>query len=266
MRFDHAIESRRLAPGRYSYTFDGSWFGIGGPHGGFLMAVILRAMQCELAPDRHPRSLTVHFASRIEQGEVEIEVREERRGGRMSTLSARVIQNGSLMALALAAFSTARDGPDFTDAMFPEAQAPEALTPMPHGVHSPAFARQFDYRPGIGGPVFHAGSRAELGGWMRLNEAPRVVDASAIACFTDAWMPAIFTRIDFRAIAPTVEMTVYFRSEFPTPDLRPEDFVLGVFRSDRVEGGFWEEDGELWTRDGRLIAQSRQLALLIPAT
>jgi acyl-CoA thioesterase len=268
VRFDQAIESRSVAPGRYSYTFDGSWFGLGGPHGGFLVAVILRAMQCEVEPERHPRSLTVHFPARINEGDVDIEVREERRGGRMSSLSARVTQDGNVMALALGAFSIARDGPDITDAVFPgalpEVFSPEAVTPTPERPQAPAFARHFDYRPVIGGLLFRGGSQARSGGWMRFKEPPALLDAPAIACFSDAWMPAIFTRIDFRAGAPTVDLTVHFRSEFPTPGLGPEDFVLGVFRSQRLESGFWEEDGELWTPDGRLIAQSRQLALLIP--
>ena len=115
----------------------------------------------------------------------------------------------------------------------------------------------------IGGLVFQGGSQGLSGGWMRFRR-PTAIDAAAIACFADAWMPAIFTRIDFRAAAPTVDLTVHFRSEFPRPDLGPEDFVLGVFRSHRAESGFWEEDGEIWTRGGELVAQSRQLALLLP--
>jgi hypothetical protein len=33
----------------------------------------------------------------------------------------------------------------------------------------------------------------------------------------------------------------------------------------RVEGRFFDEDGELWAPDGTLVAQSRQLGLLIGA-
>jgi hypothetical protein len=36
-----------------------------------------------------------------------------------------------------------------------------------------------------------------------------------------------------------------------------------VFRSGLAHDGFFEEDGELWSADGRLLAQCRQLALLL---
>lgn len=263
MTFDEAARAVPTAPGRYRYVFDDAWFGLGGPHGGFLAALLLRAMMSEVDPARHPRSLTVHFAARIATGATEIEVHEERRGGRMSFVSARLTQGGDVMALALGAFSSPRESPDITDAVFPDVFPPEKVAPTPDRPHAPPFARHFDFRPVLGGLVFKGGSQAMSGGWMRFNEASRI-DAPAIACFTDAWMPAIFTRIDFRAGAPTIDLTVHFRAEFPLAGLGPDDFVLGVFRSHRVESGFFEEDGELWTRDGRLVAQSRQLALLIP--
>jgi hypothetical protein len=44
-----------------------------------------------------------------------------------------------------------------------------------------------------------------------------------------------------------------------------EEPVLAVFRSHTSAHGFFEEDGELWSRDGVLLAQSRQLALLLGA-
>jgi len=220
-------------------------------------------MAAEAGPGRAPRSLTVHFAAPAVAGAVEIKVREERRGRRLSTLSARLTQDGASMALALAALSEGREGPDFTDAAMPGVAPPEAIAATPPRPHQPSFADHFDYRYALGGRVFHGGDRAYSGGWMRLRE-PVPVDAAVIACLADAWMPALFTRVDFRAFAPTIDLTVHFRTELPLPELGPEDFVLGVFSTKRAESGFWEEDGELWTRDGRLVAQSRQLALVLP--
>jgi hypothetical protein len=42
--------------------------------------------------------------------------------------------------------------------------------------------------------------------------------------------------------------------------------VLARFASRTSHGGFFEEDGEIWAPDGTLLAQSRQLALLLPGS
>lgn len=261
MTFDQAITGEPLSDGRYRFTLTEDWFGFRAPHGGFLAAALLRAIQQEVAdPARHPRSLTVHFADAAQPGEVDIDVREERRGGRLSTVSARLTQDGKPMALALAALSAPREGPHLTDAPAPEVAPPEALESMPG---REGFARHLDYRAALGSPPFSGAARAETGGWMRFVE-PSPVDAPAVACFTDAWVPAIFSRVEAPATVPTVDLTVHFRTTLPRAGLDPGDFVLARFTSTWLEGGFWEEDGEVWAPDGQLLAQSRQLALFIP--
>jgi hypothetical protein len=40
--------------------------------------------------------------------------------------------------------------------------------------------------------------------------------------------------------------------------------VLARFETRNVLEGHVEESGELWSADGRLLAESRQLALLVP--
>ena len=77
----------------------------------------------------------------------------------------------------------------------------------------------------------------------------------------DAWYPAPWPRLSELAPAPTVDLTVHFRSPLPVPG----PLLLGRFRSRYVRDGFFEEDGELWSAAGLLVAQSRQLGLLIGA-
>jgi acyl-CoA thioesterase len=64
--------------------------------------------------------------------------------------------------------------------------------------------------------------------------------------------------------APTIDLTVHFRAPGAVAALAAEDHLLVRFRSTTAAGGFFEEDGELWSPDGTLLAQSRQLALLLP--
>jgi acyl-CoA thioesterase len=121
----------------------------------------------------------------------------------------------------------------------------------------------FELRPALGEPPF-AGPRAGealIGGWLRFAE-PRPLDAVALAMYADAWMPSPWVVLAEPVAAPTLDLTVHFRAPRAAAAVGPAEPVLAEFRSTTAAGGFFEEDGRLWSREGVLLAHSRQLALL----
>lgn len=245
---------------------DRGWWIVRGPNGGYIAAVLLRALAARLAdPGRAPRSLTVHYTAPPAEGPARIEVNVERSGRSLTTLSARMTQEGRLLALALAAFSIPREGPSLQQARMPEVQPPERCAPMaPPGVSRLPIHERYETRLAIGGRPFSGAPEALCGGWIRMAE-PRVADALAVAAFTDALPPAPYAWARPEAPlgqVPTIDLTVHFRSTLPLPEAQPEDFLLAVFRAREGREGFFEEDGEIWSKEGVLVAQSRQLAIL----
>ena len=140
---------------------------------------------------------------------------------------------------------------------------PLADTPPvpPEQANVPAFMRNYDLRWALGGRPGEDGALAATGGWMRAKE-PRALDSPLVAALTDAWAPSAFVALGRFVAAPTLDLTIHFRPPLPVPGMAPEDHVLGRFHSRLSVAGVWEEDGELWTPAGELIAQSRQLALV----
>jgi acyl-CoA thioesterase len=169
------------------------------------------------------------------------------------------------VALAVGAFSRPRPGPEFCDLRMPDVPPPEAVEPHDPPPEAPPIARRWDIRWAIGEPPWDGPRRDEAvgGGWIRMAD-PTVVDAPVVAAITDAWVPPVFARIEEPIFVPTVDLTVHFRAALPVPGAEPSDFVLARFRTLAAAEGFLEEDGEVWSQDGRLLAQSRQLATVMP--
>ena len=98
-----------------------------GPHGGYLAAMLLRALTAAVDdPERTPRSLTIHYTRAPEPGPIEIRMTVERAGRSLSTLSARMEQAGRTTALALAAFSVPWRAPEANELPMPELAPPDA--------------------------------------------------------------------------------------------------------------------------------------------
>jgi acyl-CoA thioesterase len=237
--------------------------------------MILRAL-LESVDDaaRAPRSLTIHFARAPEPGAVSIVTALEREGRSLSTLSSRMEQDGVLIALALSAFSVPWSAPELDEVRMPAVTPPDAsretLRELAEQIESglaPRFLRHVVVQPRIGGaPFVDSGPPMEVGAWLGLRDAGRPLDSLALALFSDALYSPPFLRMDGRATSPTIDLTVHFRSPLhasPPADGAPE-LCFARFRTTLVHEGFFEEDGTIWAPDGTLLAQSRQLAILMP--
>jgi len=264
-RFDRDTAVLPAGDGRFRVQIDRGWWVVRGPNGGYVAALLLRAMQACIDDDsRAPRSLTVHYTLPPEAGPAEIETRIERSGRSLSTVTARMRQGDRQLAVAIAAFSRPRDAPSFQEDEMPRVPAPEDCPLLDTRI---PIHERYEQRQAIGAPPFAGASSARVGGWIRLAEDDRPIDAPLVAAFADAWPPSLFARMRPEEVGtrgiPTVDLTVHFRASLPLPGMHSDDYVLVAFRSRYADEGFVEEDGEIWSRDGRLLAQSRQLALLL---
>jgi acyl-CoA thioesterase len=263
--FDRATAVRRLnagRPARFAVDVDTAWSAPVGPNGGYVAALVLRAMlEAMDRPERAPRSLTLHYLRTLAEGPAVVEVVEERAGRGLSTLSARVVQGDRLCVLALAACAV--DYPSEAEyATRPPACPPaSAVAVLPAHPQAPPIVHRFEMRPAFGAAPFSGSGEAVTGGWLRLAE-PRAPDVLALAAYTDAWWPAPWVRLRALSPAPTIDLTIHFRAR---PPADPDTPLLVRFGSSTSRDGFVEEDAQVWAPDGTLLAQARQLALLVPA-
>jgi len=261
------LESQDGATRRFSAVVAEGWRAGPGPHGGYLSALLLRALMESVGdPQRSPRSLTIHFLSPPHPGPAQVTTTIEREGRSLSSLSARMEQDGKLVALVLAAFSSPWPGSDISEIEMPSVAPPDpGREPGTLIVQNgPEFARHITLQRRLGGMPFADPSQPmETGGWLGLAE-PRPIDALSLAFFCDALIPTPFMRATQPEPAPTVDITIHFRAVTPRsehPD--PEELCLARVRGGLIHEGFFEEDTLIWASDGTLLAQSRQLALML---
>jgi len=257
---DEAVAVEPLGEGRYRGSIAPEWFGPPGPNGGFVAALMLRAIRTEVGDDeRLPRSLTVHYLLPPAEGAAEVEVSVERSGRSATTCSARLLQDGRVLTLGLCVLTYDFESAKSWSLEPPPAPPFDQVEPRTIAPEAPPIAHAMEIRPVYGSPPFSGGPEAVAGGWLRAR-GDDAMTPELVALYTDAWLPAPFSVLETFAPAPTLELTIHFRARPEPGDVR----VLVRFEADASIDGLFDEHGGVWDVDGRLLAQSRQLALLRP--
>lgn len=290
--FDAHTAVEPLGGGRYLARMDPSWWIVAGPNGGYVAAALLRAVEEEVAAAAPPeqgrrrlRTASLHYLRPPSEGAVEVVVELDRVGRSVVNTTATMRQDGRTLVRALVVAAVDRPSPlafdedpglpvlpDGSPVPPPETLPvpdvdPERDVPMrshydlrwvlgdlPFRPAAPASAST----PGVpGDPVGRDGPRARSGGWLRLAE-PRPVDELLLAAMCDAWMPPLFSRVEVPLAVPTVDLTVHFRGR-PDPD---DGWCFIEVASPVARDGYLVEHARLHDRHGRLLAESRQLAVV----
>lgn len=246
--------------GRYTAAICENWDIGGKANGGYMLAIAARAMAAETArPD--PVTITAHFLHPGSPGAVHVRARTVKSGKRFSVATGVLESGGTALLQVLGTFGDlSSDGEDFQriEAEPPDLPPPEACVRQDATRGAPRIYASMDLRLHPEDAGFLRGEPSGLlrtRGWFALPHG-EVADVFTLLLAADAFPPTAFNGRLPVAWTPTVELTVHLRGR-PAPG-----WLRACFTTRFVSAGFLEEDGEVWDSTGRLVAQSRQLALL----
>lgn len=266
-QFDKDIKLELLSGGLYRAIISDTWNVNVGPNGGYIGAIILNGMLNELGREHRTRSITFHFLSASVPGEATLQIETQKRGRTLSTMTGKLVQGDRTIAMAIATFAPDRDAIEFCNIDMPVVPAPDQL-PRDMQMHPNmpghvAFRDHYDQLLAIGPIPPDTSTVARVGGWTRFKEH-RAFDDLAIVAISDSWVPGLMVKeLPEPMHAPTVDHTVHFMAPLPPASLRDDDFVLVEFTTDVAQDGYLVENGLIWAPDGTLLAQSRQLAIIM---
>jgi acyl-CoA thioesterase len=260
---EHAFDAdTAVAPagdGRYNTYLTDRWTALGGtPNGGYMLAVCLRALAAEM-PLPDPLVTSAYFLRPGAIGAAEVRTELVRTGRRTATGQSTLRQDGREIVRLVATFGDLGKAGGRTAgfATAPELPPPDEAVDVLDGgsLAGVTLTEQIDYRTARppGWTRGQPGGEPRLEFWMRFRDG-REPDPLALTALVDAAAPAVLD-LGVRGSA-TLELTVHVRRR-PAPG-----WLACRATTHHVIGGYHEEDFEIWDSHGRLVAQSRQFALL----
>ncbi|WP_406173665.1 thioesterase family protein [Streptomyces sp. NBC_00996] len=263
--FDRDTAVTLREPGVYDIDLSAGWTIISAVNGGYLLAVLGRAL-ADALPHSDPFTISAHYLTASQPGPAVVRTDVVRTGRTLSTGQASLFQcdDEGREVERIRVLASYGDLDTLPDDVRTTAKPP-AIPPMdqcfgPQDAPAPvpgssAIADRLFLKldPSTLGWALGAPSgKGEMRSWFGLADG-RDADPLSLLLAVDALPPTAF-EIGLSGWVPTVELTVHVRA-------RPAPGPLRVSITTRnLAGGFLEEDAEVWDSADRLVAQSRQLA------
>jgi acyl-CoA thioesterase len=247
--------------GEYRAVLTGRWAGLGvGVNGGYMLATCTRALALSM-PFPDPIVVSGFFLRPGTAGPAAIRTSVVRSGRTTAFGESVLTQDGKDVVRATAAFARlGQDGPVFLDGAPPDLPPPADCVGVPAGsfgsLGQASITERVEFRSAELPGWFHGRptGRPSSQFWMRFADG-RDADVFALPLLVDSTAPPV---LELGATSTTVQLTVHLRAH-PAPGW------LACRATTRfVSGGYHEEDFEIWDSAGTLVAQSRQLAVVLP--
>lgn len=263
-RFDEDTALTPAGDGTFGASITGRWNTLMGVNGGYMLALCTRALG-EVLPFPDPLVVSGFFLRPGSVGPASVTTSIVRSGRTTAVGEASLWREGKELLRATAAFTdlaaaAANAQPPAIPPVHvpgpPDLPPPAASSGLPGGSFpGVSLSEQVEYRAGQlpgwldGKPSGDATSEC----WMRFKD-DRPPDVLALPLLVDAAPPPA---LEIGVASTTVELTVHLRAR-PAPG-----WLACRSRTRHLGGGYHEEDFEIWDSSGVLVAQSRQLAMVL---
>ncbi|MHA3704397.1 thioesterase family protein [Jatrophihabitans sp. YIM 134969] len=268
MGFDDDTRVTPAPGGGHDASVGARWDGAPGvPNGGYLMSIATRALAADM-PLPDPVSVSAVFLRPGRHGAAHVATAVHKAGRRIAFGSAVLTQEGDEVVRVQAAFAdldrpdapdlaherlTPPDLPPVEQCLDPTTLRPEAAS---HAESSVMGRLELRYPELPGWAQGRPSGFPTSALWLRMRDG-REPDPLALVQFADGMPPVV---ADLGVWSTTVELTVHVRAR-PVPG-----WLRAVVDTRHVGHGFHEEEVDLWDSSDTLVAQSRQLALVLPMT
>lgn len=246
-------------PGEYNVAIDESWLQGRTTFGGLSTSLVFNAMQQQVDPERHLRTLSVSFVGPAPAGQHQVVTRILREGGSVTHMQGELLCNGDVAVSVNAAFGKARASTiSQAGPTLPEVAAPQDCKPLPYieGV-TPEFTRHFDMRFAYGAAPFSGADSADFGMWLRFREAQSLSLSHLIALGDVPPMPGL-NMIKPPGIGSSLSWYLEFPAEIPA--LGSDEFAYYDYRCQAAGDGYFNNIATLWTASGKPLMFGRQVA------
>ncbi|MCO6010998.1 thioesterase family protein [Actinoallomurus purpureus] len=237
-------------------SIDRGWWSWAGAHGGRTLALLGDHTGAHAAGFA-PRSVHASFLTPIADGDLHAAVECVRKGRSSAVVTARLTHEGKPAVLTTSLFGAAGDGLTHQGVGMPAVPPPEdcedaadILTAMV------PYAQHLGMRPtdNVLLDPKEAGT-ARIRVWLTAKDPSPSAVADALI-FLDAIPPSLWALNHEFIPIPSVDAAFHFTDGLDQMDAK--DWSLVEVATERVGAGWLVESGSLWSRDGVLLASSRQ--------
>ncbi len=243
-------------------TSDHYW-NFSGPFGGYVAALIMRAVMVDPRRLGPPVAQTVNYCGAMSKGAFEIAISLDRGGKATQHWSVRLTQGDLVMATATIVCANRRETFAHTAVAMPAVPPPEAV-PSPPAIGRLPWLAAYDFRFIEGGPAFGAKPLAEgeLGKpqtklWLS-DTPPRPLDFVSLAALSDCFILRLIQMRRTMVPMSTVSMTTYFHATETEVAAHGSAPLLGIADAKRFNANFHDQSMELWGPGGQLLASGVQ--------
>lgn len=260
--FDQALKLTPQSDGTFVGQTHPAYANMVGPYGGVTCAVLLQAVLQHPARLGDPVVLTANFAAPVAEGAFTVQARAARTNRSTQHWVVETLQQGEVVALGTVV--TAQRRPTWSR---PEARPPTDVPPPQNlpalPTHAlPPWVSAYDMRSVHNAfpEVFDGQEQPEARSVLWVRDAPpRPLDFASLASISDCFLPRIFLRRRQQALIGTISLTTYFHADAAALAAQGDAHLLATARALNYHDGFFDQSGELWGTQGRLLASMHQL-------